>query len=56
MEGSGTVVENGGGLMGWRLVGKRVAVLGHGQWGTWAEYCVVSAAACIAIPDDVSFN
>ena len=25
-EGSGTVVANGGGLMGWRLVGKRVAV------------------------------
>ena len=24
-EGSGTVIENGGGLMGWRLVGKRVA-------------------------------
>ena len=25
-EGAGTVVQNGGGFMGWRLVGKRVAV------------------------------
>lgn len=25
-EGAGTVVANGGGLMGWRLVGKRVAM------------------------------
>ena len=25
-EGSGTVIENGGGLLGWRLVGKRVAM------------------------------
>lgn len=25
-EGSGTVVESGGGFMAWRLVGKRVAV------------------------------
>lgn len=25
-EGSGTVVRNGGGLMGWRLVGKRVSI------------------------------
>ncbi len=25
-EGAGTVVHNGGGFMGWRLVGKRVAV------------------------------
>ena len=29
-EGAGTVVENGGGLMGWRLVGKRVAVVAMG--------------------------
>ena len=25
-EGAGTVVQSGGGLMSWRLVGKRVAV------------------------------
>ena len=25
-EGAGTVVQSGGGLMAWRLVGKRVAV------------------------------
>jgi NADPH:quinone reductase-like Zn-dependent oxidoreductase len=25
-EGAGTVVENGGGFFGWRLVGKRVSV------------------------------
>jgi NADPH:quinone reductase-like Zn-dependent oxidoreductase len=28
-EGSGVVIQNGGGLMGWRLVGKRVAVCRH---------------------------
>lgn len=30
-EGSGTVVANGGGLPGWRLVGKRVAFTKQGE-------------------------
>jgi len=52
-EGSGTVVSTGGGLLAWRLVGKRVAVV---MKGLWAEYAVVDATNCIVLPDDVSFE
>eukprot|EP01087_Luapelamoeba_hula_P017024 TRINITY_DN5324_c0_g1_i2.p1 TRINITY_DN5324_c0_g1~~TRINITY_DN5324_c0_g1_i2.p1 ORF type:complete len:394 (-),score=86.76 TRINITY_DN5324_c0_g1_i2:163-1344(-) len=52
-EGSGTVVANGGGLIGWRLVGKRVAAA---HSGLWAEYVCVPATACIVLPDEVSWE
>ena len=40
-EGSGTVVQNGGGVLGWSLVGKRVAVAASETGdGCWAEYMV----------------
>lgn len=49
-EGMGTVVENGGGLMGWRLVGKRVGFTRPGEkggkfsrGGAYAEYIVTNA-------------
>lgn len=40
-EGSGTVIESGGGIFAWRLVGKRVAFFKYNA--VWAEYAVVSA-------------
>lgn len=56
-EGSGTVVANGGGLLGWNLVGSRVAcVAGADQNGTWAEFMVTSAKTCIKLPTNVSFD
>ncbi len=54
-EGAGTVVQTGGGLMGWLHSGKRVAVCAPAM-GIWAEYCVVPALNCIDLPDDVSFE
>ena len=49
-EGMGTVVENGGGLMGWSLVGKRVGFTRPGEkggkfsrGGAYAEYIVTNA-------------
>eukprot|EP01099_Mayorella_cantabrigiensis_P000751 TRINITY_DN132_c0_g2_i1.p1 TRINITY_DN132_c0_g2~~TRINITY_DN132_c0_g2_i1.p1 ORF type:complete len:204 (-),score=52.46 TRINITY_DN132_c0_g2_i1:649-1215(-) len=54
-EGSGTVAASGGGLLAWRLVGKRVAFFTIGE-GTWAEYAVVSATACVPIPDDLDLD
>jgi len=54
-EGSGTVVATGGGLLAWRLVGKRVAFFTIGE-GTWAEYAVVSATSCFPLPDDVDLE
>lgn len=54
-EGSGVVVANGGGLMGWSLLNKRVAVAATGG-GMWAEYVVAPAMNCLILPDDVSYD
>lgn len=51
-EGVG-VVEEGRGLLAWRVMGKRVAVLnGHG--GNWAEQVVIPARAAVPVPDSLS--
>lgn len=56
-EGAGTVVENGGGALGWWLKGKRVACGGQADSdGTWAEYYVADARACVPLHDAVSFE
>mmetsp|Transcript_22398 Transcript_22398/g.22086 ORF Transcript_22398/g.22086 Transcript_22398/m.22086 type:complete len:266 (+) Transcript_22398:30-827(+) len=54
LEGSGTVVESGGGLLGWSLVGKRVACYCDKGNGTWAEYVVTSAKNCVKLTADIS--
>src|SRR5262245_28454878 len=49
-EGAGTVVANGGGLLGRWLMGKRVAcALRTDRDGTWAEYFVANAKNCIPL-------
>jgi NADPH:quinone reductase-like Zn-dependent oxidoreductase len=56
-EGSGTVVETGGGLMARALVGKRVACSAPFDGdGTWAEYMVTSAKMCIPLRKNVSLE
>lgn len=56
-EGAGTVVESGGGAMGLWLKGKRVACGGQADLdGTWAEYYVADARACVPLHDNVSFE
>ncbi len=51
-EGVGEVVAAGSGAEG--LVGKRVAfATGRSGWGSWAEYAVADAAACIPVIDQV---
>ncbi len=52
-EGVGTVVESGGGLIGWLRKGKRVAVL-NDRNGNWGEFTVASAKQVIPIPDGIS--
>lgn len=51
-EGVGTVVESGGGIIGWLRKGKRVAVL-NDRNGNWGEYTVASAKQVIPIPDEI---
>src|SRR4051812_20706396 len=51
-EGVG-VVEEGRGLLAWRVKGKRVAVL-NGQGGNWAEHVVIPARAAVPVPKDLS--
>lgn len=54
-EGAGTVVENGGGAIGWWLKGKRVACGGQSERdGTWAEYYIADARTCIPLKKKVS--
>ncbi len=50
-EGVG-VVEEGRGLLGWRVKGRRVAVL-NGAGGNWAEQVVLPARQAVPVPDDV---
>lgn len=53
LEGSGTVVASGGGLLPRILVGRRVA-FASGQGGTWAEYAVAPVMRCIPLRKNVS--
>ena len=64
-EGSGTVIENGGGVHGWYLVGKRVAFskcnedLTTGEvkiGGAYSQYAITNAYQCVPLDADVSFN
>lgn len=55
IEASGTVVEAGRGLVGRRLVGKRVAcAASDSRDGTWAQYAVVRALHCLPLPARVT--
>eukprot|EP00163_Fabomonas_tropica_P006496 TRINITY_DN16061_c0_g1_i10.p1 TRINITY_DN16061_c0_g1~~TRINITY_DN16061_c0_g1_i10.p1 ORF type:complete len:209 (+),score=51.26 TRINITY_DN16061_c0_g1_i10:115-741(+) len=57
LEGSGVVVLNGGGIMGWRLVGKKVALAADNKMdGLWAEYVVTSAMSCVPLPDNADLD
>jgi NADPH:quinone reductase-like Zn-dependent oxidoreductase len=54
LEGSGTVVAGGGGLLPRLWLGKRVACAAHNpNSGTWAEYIVTPATACFPLSKDV---
>lgn len=51
-EGVGEVVASGGGFLADRLVGRRVSCFA-GISGTWAEYAVAQARACIPLRKDI---
>ena len=62
-EGSGTVIENGGGILGWSLVGKRVGFARPSEaggkftrGGSYAEYIVAPAYQCVTLPDEASWE
>lgn len=57
LEGSGTVVETGSGLLARQLNGRRVAcsALMPGD-GTWAEYMVTSAKLCVPLNKTISLE
>lgn len=49
-EGVGTVVVAGDDAMAQSFIGKRIAfATGLSNWGSWAEYAVADAAACIPL-------
>jgi NADPH2:quinone reductase len=54
LEGSGTVVAHGKGVIPWLRQGKRVACSSVSpKSGTWAEYMVTPASRCIPLPGDI---
>jgi NADPH:quinone reductase-like Zn-dependent oxidoreductase len=54
IEGCGTVVATGPGLLARRLLGKRVACAAGAGDGSWAEYMVAPATQCSPLPASVS--
>lgn len=57
LEGSGVVVENGGGFYGRMLLNKKVACVASPKYdGTWAEYMVTEATKCIKLKKEVPLD
>ena len=54
VEGVGVVEESGGGLLGRRLVGKRVAVVSGPPHGTWQEETLIDAKRAFPVPRGLS--
>jgi len=54
VEGVGVVEESGGGLLGRRLVGKRVAVVSGPPHGTWQEQTLIDAKRAFPVPRSLS--
>lgn len=55
VEGSGTVVAGGGGLVPRLWLGRRVACTStRNTSGTWAEYMVTAALACVPLPAGIT--
>lgn len=54
-EGVGEVVAAGSSVQAQTLVGKRIAFpTGRSNWGSWAEYAIAEAGACIPLLEGVS--
>lgn len=51
-EGVGVVTASGGGLLGWRVKGRRVAVL-NGITGNWQEEVIIPARQAVPVPDGI---
>jgi NADPH2:quinone reductase len=57
LEGSGTVVDSGGGVMGRMRKGSRVACTPNPEGdGTWAEFMVTSAMRTIPLPTSITLE
>jgi NADPH:quinone reductase-like Zn-dependent oxidoreductase len=51
-EGVGVVEANGGGLLGRRVLGRRVAVL-NSTGGNWQEHVIIPARQAVPVPPDI---
>lgn len=56
LEGSGTVVESGGGLLAWSLRGARVAFVCPKGNGSWCQFAIAAASNCVALPTHIQFE
>lgn len=42
-----------GGIIGWKVAGKRVAFYTGSNFGSYGEYCIADAKACLVLDDDM---
>jgi NADPH:quinone reductase-like Zn-dependent oxidoreductase len=54
-EGSGVVVQSGGGIIGWGLVNKKVAFTPIVKCGSYAQYALAKSSECFPVDDKMSF-
>ena len=45
-----------GGMIGWSLVGKRVAIYTENQFGCWGEYAICDITKCIELDEFHNFE
>jgi NADPH:quinone reductase-like Zn-dependent oxidoreductase len=50
------VVENGGGLIGWGLVNKKVAFTPTVTSGSYAQYALAKSSECLPVDNSMSFE
>ena len=55
-EGSGLVVESGGGILAWRLKNTKVAFYTQKEIGSYSQYVVVDAMECVPLDESVSYE
>jgi NADPH:quinone reductase-like Zn-dependent oxidoreductase len=57
LEGAGIVVENGGGLLGWGMLNKKVAFITQtGFTGSYGQYVIASTSQVVPIPSVFLIN
>jgi len=50
------VIKNGGGIMGWGLVNKKVAFTPTEASGSYTQFAIAKSSECLPVDKDMSFD